>query len=312
MSRINEPVSFHAKIILQTACYKKHTADAGASVLIPYLTKNTIDFATDVADGVAAVAFDVSATSLAGQSEKATEDRDQSFEPVWKDTLAWAQFLKKLFKGNVKELTDWGVPVDVNGKINYPAPFTERADISVAMIAKSNSYPDGTSPLQVYITNNNNNLTTISAAITSALAFDISRAELKTASVKATQDRDEKFAKPYINLKGIGSYLMTLFPDSPKNVALWGFDEVDTVVAESERTVTLLPLRSKLISGIVLGSVLTNTGLKDIVIAAGKKGLGKKTTVSPTGTMGMNKGYSAMVASNPATIGNAMFTVSTK
>ena len=108
MSRINEPVTFNAKIALQTACFKKHTDDAAASVLIPYFTKNDIDFAADVADGSAAVVFDVSASSLAGQSEKATQDRDNAFKPVWKDTLAWAQFLKKLFKENTKELTDWG------------------------------------------------------------------------------------------------------------------------------------------------------------------------------------------------------------
>lgn len=312
MSRINEPVTFNEKIALQTACYKKHTDDAATSVLIPYLTKNDIDFTADVADGLAAVAFDISATSLAGQSEKARQDRDKAFKPVWKDTLAWAQFLKKLFKENTKELTDWGVPVDVNGAIDYPVSFTERAAISEAMIAKSNGYAVGTSPLQTYINKNNNNLTTISAAITSALAHDISKTELKVESVKATQDRDKKFAKPYKNLKGMGNYLMTLFPDSPKDVALWGFDEVDTVMAESLRMVTLLPLREKVITGIVLGSVLTNIGLKDVVIAAGKKGLGKRNTVPPAGTLGMNKGSSSMVASNPATIGSVIFTVSTK
>ena len=205
-----------------------------------------------------------------------------------------------------------GVPVDVNGAIDYPVSFAERAAISEAMIAKSNGYAVGTSPLQTYITKNNNNLTAISAAITSALAHDISKTELKVESVKATQDRDKKIAKPYKNLKGMGNYLMTLFPDSPKDVALWGFDEVDTVVAESVRTVTLLPLRSKMISGIVLGSVLKNIGLKAISVTKGRKGLGTATNVLPGGELGMNKGYSSIVATNPATIGSTMFTVSTR
>ena len=312
MSRINEPVTFKGKMAEQTACYKKHLDDGEGSVLIPYLTRNNIDFASDVAAGLAAVAFDVSATSLLGQSEKATQDRNTSFAPVWKTSLAWVQFLKKLFTGNEMELTDWGVPIETSGKVKYPAAFTEKAAITKAIIVKSNGYAIGTSPLQLYITKNNNDLTAISADIVSALAYDISREELKAASVKATQDRDTKFAVPYSNLRGIGNFLLTLFPNSPKDVGLWGFEEVDTPVAEHVRTVTLLPLITKKISGIVLGTVLTNTGTKDISFKKGRKGTGTATVVAAGQEVGMNKGCSTIIATNPATIGSAIFTVSTK
>ena len=312
MSRINPAVSFTEKITLQTACFKKHTDDGTGSILRPYLDENSIDFVADVAKGVDAVALNVSATSLLGKSKKATQDRNKSFKPAWKTSCLWVQFLKNLFTDNTAQLSDWGVPVDTNGKIKYPAPFKERVAITQAIITKNNSYTTTPSPLQPYITSNNNNLTTISTNITNAIAFDISRKELKANSVKATQDRDKAFDQPYINLKGIGGFLVSLFPDSPKDVALWGYDEVDTKVPETEKTFTLFPLIKRGYTGILLGSVLTNVGLKDIIVAAGKKGLGVTTTVPPGGILGMNKGYSAIVVFNPATIGEAKFTITTR
>jgi len=312
MSRINPAVSFTEKITLQTACFKKHTDDGAGSVLIPYLTENSIDFAADMAKGAEAVALNVSAADLLRQSEKATQDRDDSFLPIWKTSCLWVQFLKKLFKNNTKQLTAWGVPIDTNGKIKYPSPFKERVVITQAIITKNNSYTTTPSPLQPYITANNNNLVTISTDITNALAFDISRKELKAESVKAIQDRDKAFDQPFINLTGIGNYLVTLFPTSPKDVALWGYDEVDTKVPAKVRMVSLFPTNKKLITGIELGTELINLGLKDIVVAAGKKGLGVTTTLPPGGTLGMNKGYSSIVVTNPATIGAAKFSVVTK
>jgi len=312
MSRINPAVSFTEKITLQTACFKKHTDDGTGSILIPYLTENSIDFVADVAKGVEAVALNVSATSLLGKSKKATQDRNKSFKPAWKTSCLWVQFLKTLFIDDTAQLSDWGVPVDADGKIKYPAPFKERAAITQAIITKNNSYTTTPSPLQTYITNNNNNLVTISTNITNALAFDISRKEQKANSVKATQDRDKAFDQPFINLTGIGNYLVTLFPTSPKDVALWGYDEVDTKVPAKVRMVSLFPTNKKLITGIELGTELINLGLKDIVVAAGKKGLGVTTTLPPGGTLGMNKGYSSIVVTNPATIGAAKFSVVTK
>jgi hypothetical protein len=280
--------------------------------LLPYLTENDIDFDSDVLDGMAAVALNVSATSLLGQSLKATKDRDNSFRPVWKNTRAWSQYLKKLFIANTSELSDWGIPIETSGEIKYPTPFKERAVISKAIIAKSNSYPVGTSPLQPYITQNKNNLTTISTNIANALAFDISKSELKASSVKATQDRDLKFDDPYKNLVGIGNFLKTLFPDNPKDLLLWGFDEVDTKAPAKLRTVNIKPLISKKIGGIVLGSVLTVTGTKPISLTKGKKGLGTPIIVAPGEELGMNKGFSYIIVTNPATIGVATFTVTTK
>ena len=313
MSRINEPVSFKEKIAEQTACYKKHQDDGTASVLIPFLTENNINFATDVADGAAAVVLDNNANTLIGLSEKATQDRDISYNPVWKETIAGVQFLKKLYKNNTKQLTAWGVPIDVNGNIDYPTPFADRVDISKAVIAKHNSYiSPAISPLLLFVTTNNVDITNMSASIVSALASDIIREERKADSVKATQDRDIKFAIPYQNLRSIGGFLMVLYPNNPKDVALWGFDEVDTVALETLRTVTLLPLKKKKISGIILGTVLSNIGKKDLSFTKGKKGLGPVTLV-PAGTdVGMNKGCSNIIVTNPATIGTATFSIQTK
>ena len=309
MSRINLKIPFDDQIILQTACYKKHLADGDDSILTAYLDLNKIDFAMDVANGVTAARHHVIMNELMAKSEIATSKRNKGFAPLWKTTRQWAQDLKALFPENEMALTDWGISIGANGKIKYPSLFTKKVGISQKIIARHNGYKAGTSPLQAFITANGNDLTLLSGKATDALAYDIARKELKALAVKQTQDRNKAWAIPFVNLKGIGHYISSLFPENQRALLLWGFDQVDEKAPVKVRKVTLRPLEEKCITGIVSGSLLTNIGTVDLIVRKGKKGLGKATVVKPGDTLEMTKGYSAIVASNTASIGHAIFTV---
>ena len=315
MSHINQSAVYLEQRKNQKACYKKHLADLAdpaGSPLSPYLTKFDIDFAKDIADGIIADGHNNSSLAIIGQSEKATKDRNNAFAPVWRRTLMWIQFLKPMFKENMKEFTEWSVDVDADGKILFATTFATKVVVTKAMIAKHNGYAIGTSPLQPFITTNKDDLVKLLTKTTDAEAFEVSRDDLKAKAEVETGKRNTVWAKPYSNQKDIGSYLVGLYPEDKKIVALWGYDVVDTVSAAKLRTVTLLPISQKGISGIERGSVLSNTGTKDIVVCTGKKGTGAPQTVPPQGELGLNKGASSIIVKNPATIGTAKFTVVTK
>ena len=309
MSHINQSSVYEEQRKNQKACYLKHTEDALESPLISFLTKKGIDFVKDIAEGVIADGHNSSSLELIGQSEKATKNRNNAFAPVWRRTLMWIQFLKPQFKENMKEFTDWKVDVDVDGKILFATTFDKKVLVTKAIIEKHGEYAVGTSPLQPFITTNKDDLLKLLTKTTDAEAYEVNRDELKTKAEVETGKRNTAWAKPYNNLKDIGTYLVGLYPEDKKTVALWGYDVVDAVPAAKLRTVTLLPLIKKSLSGIQKGTVLTNIGLKDLVVCTGKKGTGTPQTVPPEGKLGLNKGASSIVVSNPASIGSAKFTV---
>lgn len=312
MSHINYSAVYEEQRKNQKACYKKHTDDAAASPLISYMTKVGIDFVQDIADGITADGHNTSSLAIIGQSEKATKDRNNAFAPVWRRTLMWIQFLKPLFKENMKEFTEWSVDVDVNGKILFATTFAKKVVVTKAMIAKHGAYAAGTSPLQPFITTNKDDLVKLLGKTTDADAFEISRDDLKAKAEVETGKRNTVWAKPYSNQKDIGTYLVGLYPEDKKTVALWGYDVVDAVPAAKEKTITVKPLVRRAVSGIVKGTVLKNTGKKDFNVYKGRKGLGDGTLLKVGEEMGMNKGCSAIVVFNPTDIGDIMFSVTTK
>ena len=312
MSHINYSAVYEEQRKNQKACYKKHIDDAAGSPLISYLDRVGIDFAQDIADGITADGHNTSRLAIIGQSEKATKDRNNAFAPVWRRTLMWIQFLKPIFKENMKEFTEWGVDVDVDGKILFVTTFAKKVVVTKAIIAKHQGYAVGTSPLQPFITTNKDDLSKLLTKTTDAEAFEVSRDDLKAKAEVQTGKRNTVWAKPYSNQKDIGTYLVGLYPEDKKTVALWGYDVVDDVPAAKEKTITVKPLIRRAISGVVIGSVLKNTGKKDFSVFQGKKGLGVETVLKVGEEMGMNRGYSSVVIFNPTGIGDIMFRVTNK
>ena len=311
MSRTVFPVSFAGKKALQLTINKKHVADKTNSVLIGYFKDHDIVFADDLAAGTAAQTIETTRLGEVALSETATNDRDKAYQLPWQRTLQWGQFLKEHYDPNPKELLAWGLPALVGGKIKYPSGFVARSVITNAIITKHLSYTLTPSPLLPFITENEDDLTLLAASVTKANDKEVIRSEMKKSAGMLTNKRDKKWAPPYKNVKGIHGFLKTLYPDDTKMLQLYGFNEVDTPMPTSERTVKILPLKEKKISGIVLGSVLENTGDIPFVYYIGSKKTGTAITVKVGEKVGMNKGASIIIATNPNTIGLVTFKVIT-
>ncbi|MCY7292055.1 MAG: hypothetical protein LH615_07720 [Ferruginibacter sp.] len=105
-----------------------------------------------------------------------------------------------------------------------------------------------------------------------------------------------------LHLKDIGKFLMDLFPTNPQKAGLWGF-----VIDESKRKPKLqkskLSLTTQItITGVVIGSTLTNTGTVDIQVYYGKTTVGTPNIVHAAQMLGIPRGGSSVIVVNPALV----------
>jgi len=312
MSHNKYPNTFKGQQDLQIAINKKHLYDAEKSVLLGYLIIKKIVLADDIANGVLAEEHEVNRLLYSGQSEQATADRNVVFAPIWIRVRLWIQFLKVNLGGNVKLLTDWGIQIDTNGKLTYPTDFASRAIITNKIIAKHNSYAEGKSPLLPFITSNDDDIVAIGTTTATAIASNASSSALSIKSGIETAARTKIWATPKKNIRLIGDFLMKLFATDVSVVGQWGFNIVALVTIAKTRKSVVMPTLTRTISGIVLGTKLTNTGTQDLVYYKGKKAIGTPTTVKGGGEAGLNKGCSSITVGNLSTTEKVLFTVITK
>ena len=268
-----------------------------------------IVWSTDLADGIEAAGHEKNRLLFKGQSEQATITRNTTFKPVWIQTLLWIQFLKINLGGNVKLLTDWGITIDVNGNITFPTDFPSKAIISEKFITIHKAYAAGLSPLLPFITINGDDMEALGTATTSAIASNATSVSISIQSGIETAARNKIWATPKKNIRLIGDFLMKLFATDTSVVAEWGFNIVSLASVSKTRKSMLLPTQTRTITGIVLGTKLTNTGTADLIYYKGKKAVGTPDTVKAGEEVGMNKGCSCITVGNLSTTEKVLFTV---
>lgn len=151
----------------------------------------------------------------------------------------------------------------------------------------------------------------LASKVTTANAKEVIRAEMKKSAQLLGNNRKKKWAAPYTNVKGIAAFLKILYPNDTVTMGLYGFEEVSTPFSTSERVVTVLPLKDKMISGVELGNVLENIGDYPFELYAGTKKVSTGIPIAIGEKFGMNKGFSVCIAYNPNTIGKVIFYVTT-
>ena len=311
MSHNKFPSTFKEQQDLGIAVNKKHLADGTKSVLTPYLATKKIVLADDIADGVLAAGHELSRVLFTGQSEQARIDRDTVFDPIWVRTKLWAQFLKVGLGGNVKLLTDWGITIDVNGRIKYSSSFELRAILCNKIIDKHLGYAIGTSPLLPFITTNGDDIPALKIATGVALASNDSSVQLRVKSFIETAARNKIWDTPKKNLRLIGVYLMKLFATDTSVVGEWGFNIVSLASIAKSRNIKLKPTLNRTISNVFLGSKFKNTSPFELVYYQGKKMSSTPITVKAGEEVGLNKGCSSITVVNPSTINHISFSVVT-
>lgn len=110
--RVVYPPDFLHRSELYKLVYAKHIAMGAASPLLPFLTKNQIDFDAEKADVDNACLIHQKMEQAKRDAEQYREARDKFFNPVFTHVRSIGAFLKALYVNNSKELGHWGYTVD--------------------------------------------------------------------------------------------------------------------------------------------------------------------------------------------------------
>jgi hypothetical protein len=105
-----------------------------------------------------------------GDANAKLADRDALMAPIENEMHGWGQRLKNYYSDNVKEVQSWSIVILESGKIVYPTDFLSKVALVKFILAKHASFKaPAVSPLEVYNTENNVNVATISANLALAL-----------------------------------------------------------------------------------------------------------------------------------------------
>ena len=269
MPRLMIPDDFISQFMLLQNIVSQNSSLGTASPLTAFLAQQQIVLDDDVTAGAAAQTHDASRALLSKQSENFRQLRDNYFKTPWAHLTGSAQFLKQFYKGNTKELGNWGFTITDSGKINYPPAFIDRLMVFQAFNDKNQSYAEGESPLQPYLTQQQINLTTDAGfagqAATNYTSFNTAAQQ----SENETELRNQLWLPVLAHIKTIGGFLMKLYTNNPKALGAWGFVVDDSTQKPKLRT-TKLKLGEQITSkSVVLGSTITNIGEGDLHLYKG-------------------------------------------
>ncbi|MFH1004905.1 MAG: hypothetical protein V1781_05360 [Bacteroidota bacterium] len=301
MARIIHPENFDGQRELLRQI--KIKSDAGGSVILaPLFAEKKINLLDDITNGTNASTHNAGMKLLHRQAENYVQIRDVKFAHVFLHARGEIQFLKSLFKPNVRQLGDWGVTVDDTSRISYTSEFDKQVKLVKAIKTKHESYSSGTSPLQSYLVEQSINLGADLVLTTDAETAEANSQKTRRDAEEEKQIRDNLWNPVDKHLRYIGDFLMKLFRGKEKKAGEYGFIIDDSPRAPKERISKIKPSSQITIKGIVIGSTLTNIGTTPIHIYKGTSTAGTPAIVPPNEMMGMIKGYSVITVINPSTL----------
>lgn len=299
MARLNFPNTFAGIVKLFRDVKTKYDAEAGDSMLQPYLDEQGIGMDEDETTVNNAVTADTAFSVAGKESEKLRQQRDFLFEPAFKRHEGEVQFLKKLYRNNVAKLGEWGVTVDSDDRVVYPPDFPGRQAAVIAFITKHESFAVGTSPLLPYLTENVINIVTDKAAAVSALAAHNSFLTEDNVREEKRMERDVLIEPVATHLRGEGQYLIGLFHSVPKKANEWGFEVDDSPQADVVRTGIIASGASKVLKNLNVGKTLRNIGAVPLNVFPGETPEGTPVVVNAGQTFEIIRGFGSMTVVNP-------------
>ncbi len=309
MARIVISEDFYSQLQLLSSVNTENTNLGADSPITAFLTQQGIVLSDDITAGNNAQTHETNRALFSRQSENYRQLRDNNFDAPWSHLTGGTQFLKSFYKGNTKELGNWGITITDSGKINYPPAFTDRVIVFNNFVARHNGFAPGTSPLQPYLAQQNIDLTDDSGFVTTAVDSNTSFTIAAQQSENETELRNQIWNAVMEHIKAIGNFLMKLYSNNPKALGNWGFTVDDSPQKPRLRTTTLKLGEQITTNGVVLGSTLSNIGETEIHVYKGKTTVGTPNIVHAGEQFGIMKGFSSITVANPSAIKQAKFTV---
>jgi len=267
MSRIIYPNEFDEQVTLFNAIKDKHDAEGEASAIAPALTKYGIDLKASAKNKDAAVVEHKSHNKTSEQSEKFREKRDEIFDPVFSTFRKIVQFLKGLYLKNPRALADWGLKVDHESEIVYPASFALRVALIIGFFKYHGELE--TSPLIPYLAEHGIDPKQLVAAAKEALKNHQQFDALDKKSEEHKKSRDNLWMPIMKNVRLIGNYLKRFYSANPKRMGEWGFEVDDSPRQPREVKVTIPPASASTLRNLKNGTKLANIGSTELFLHKG-------------------------------------------
>jgi len=262
MSRLNFPFTFAKIVALFRKMKKKHDDDvlAGGSILTPYLAEQVINLATD---NTAVNNAETANNNFEAQEklmEENTELYHKKYDPIFSEHKNGVQFMKKFYRGSVHKLGDWSVTVN-GSKIVYELDINLSCDEIKAFIDKHKSYvAPAVSPMAGYYAEHGINVDTILADLiviknlhNAAVAAELLKEEYR-------ESRDNFAELAFDHLLGIGQFVKGFYVGAEHKAGRYGFVIDDSPQKDVERDGVVEAQDSKVLTKLVFGSLLKNTG----------------------------------------------------
>lgn len=152
-SKIVYPTDFLELTLSMRPLYDKHIADGEDSHLAPFYNKHGIVATDETAALDAAIVSHNAMTDALLAAEQATANRNTIWNPVMDTIRGIANFLKKLYTNNPKDITDWGINIDDSPrppKLRTSTVLLSSQKVSKSLVIGSILTNIGNTPLHIY------------------------------------------------------------------------------------------------------------------------------------------------------------------
>jgi len=296
MARIKYSHDFLKRSTLFYAVEEKHSHDGASSPLIAFLAQQGIDLVKDKEATDKAVAADDLFGNTSRLAEDHTQDRNNLFNPAFKELKNMIQYLKSLYVGNAKELGNWGVTVDLEHVV-YPPDFVHRVELYKLVYAKHVEMGAG-SPLLPFLANNDIDFDADKADVDAAALVHEKMEQAKRDAENHREERDLKFNPVMRHVRQIGGFLKALFTDNSKNLGDWGYTVDDSPRRPYIKKRIIKIGKPSTIKHVVIGSLFRNTGTTTLSIFSGNEVIGEGIVVNPTNKVIIPKGFDTITVIN--------------
>jgi hypothetical protein len=298
MARLKISLVFSKVIELFGLVSDKDAADGAGSIIRPYMIQNNISLTTDQVSIDNATTSNTNFLAQKKLSSQLKGKHSKKYNPKLLFYKKCAQFLKHFYGDSFLSLGDWGIEIEVGGKIVYSANKNDVCDSIQTLITKHLSYAAGTSPLQLFLDQNNYNVTTIAADLAPTKALFDGHTTAINAKDSFRMERDNHIKPVLKHLRGIGAFLKGIFISFPANISGWGYIVVIDHARVKLKNLNFGHSEVKTIYNVKTGSKVTNTKGTIINAFKGKKAVGTAIIIPIGGSMIVKRGWGEMTLKN--------------
>jgi len=288
----------------------KHTADAGASILIAMLAENSIDLAANAAAALLADGHETQRLKHARNAETFEQAAELAVKALTKNVRAIAQMLKKFYANDIQKLGTWSITVNGARIVIPTTPDDLKTLIDAIKTRHGAIVPPANSPLTVFLAENPKiDLAQMVADAVQAITDNDSAEAERQQKESRKQQRDTAWNPVMEHLRKIGGFLVRTFVGKEKKAGDWGYTVDDSPRAPVKRTTSVPIASAKSSTGVVIGSTFENVGAGVLHVYTGKSTTGTPAIVPAGEMLGMTKGYSTITVVNPDTLTPGKYTV---